>query len=71
MQTSRTNNKGDISTFKVRYVDYFGTPWMTLNYELQVQMSARMERTYIFVIHITYEDIQPSTYEKQPVEKCR
>ena len=25
----------------------------------------------ISVIHITYEQIQPSTYEKQPVEKCR
>ena len=25
------NNKGDIGTFKVRYVGYFGTPWMTLN----------------------------------------
>ena len=23
--------KGDISTFKVHYVGYFGTPWMTLN----------------------------------------
>ena len=31
LQTSRTNNKGDIGTFKVRYVGYFGTPWMTLN----------------------------------------
>ena len=31
LQTSRTNNKGDISTFKVRYVGYFGTPWMILN----------------------------------------
>ena len=27
----RTNNKGDIGTFKVRYVGYFGSPWMTLN----------------------------------------
>ena len=39
-QTSRTNNKGDIGTFKVRYVVYFGTPWMILNEELQGQMSA-------------------------------
>ena len=31
-------------------------------------MSARLFRTYISGIHITYEDIQPSTYEKQPVE---
>ena len=32
-------------------------------------MSARLLRTCIYVIHITYEEIQPSTYEKQPVEK--
>ena len=25
------NNKGDIGTFKVRYVGYFVTLWMTLN----------------------------------------
>ena len=31
LQTSRTNNKGDIGTFKVRNVGHFGTPWMTLN----------------------------------------
>ena len=31
LQTSRTNNKGDVSTFKGRYVGYFDTPWMTLN----------------------------------------
>ena len=42
LQTSRTNNKGDITTFKVHYVGYFGTLWMTLNYELQGQMSARL-----------------------------
>ena len=27
----RLNNKGYIGTFEVRYVGYFGTPWMTLN----------------------------------------
>ena len=31
MQISRTNNKGDVGTFKVCYVGYFGTPLMTLN----------------------------------------
>ena len=31
LQISRTNNKQDIDNFKVRYVGYFGTPWMTLN----------------------------------------
>ena len=31
LQTSRTNNKGDIGTLKVCYMGYFGTPWMTLN----------------------------------------
>ena len=30
LQISRTN-KGDIGTFKVCYMGYFGTPWMTLN----------------------------------------
>ena len=34
-------------------------------------MCARLSRTCISVLHITYEEIQPSTYEKQPVEKCR
>ena len=61
---------GDIDIFKVHYVGYFGTPWMTLNLELQGQMSARLQRTCISVINITYEEIQPSTYENQPVEKC-
>ena len=42
LQTSTTNNKGDIGIFKVRYVGYLGTPWMTLNKELQGQMSARL-----------------------------
>ena len=40
MQTCKTNNKGDIGTFKVLLVGYFGTSWMSLNEELQVQMSA-------------------------------
>ena len=31
LKTSRTNNKGDIGTFKVCYVGYFGSPWITLN----------------------------------------
>ena len=39
-QNSGTNNKGDIGTFKVCYVGHFGTPWMTLNEELQGQMFA-------------------------------
>ena len=39
-QTSRINNKGQIGIFEVCYVGYFGTPWMTLNEELQGQMSA-------------------------------
>ena len=38
-QTSRTNNKGDIGTFKVHFMGYFGTLWMTLNKELESQMS--------------------------------
>ena len=38
-QTSRTNNKGDTGTFKVHHMGYFGTPWMTLNEELQGRMS--------------------------------
>ena len=25
----------------------------------------------MYMCHITYEEIQPSTYEEQPVEKCR
>ena len=62
---------GDIGTFKVRYVGYFGTPWMTLNYEPQCQMAGRLQRTCISVVRITYEEIQRSTYENQPVEKGR
>ena len=31
-------------------------------------MSAKVVED-ISVLHITYEEIQPSTYEKQPVEK--
>ena len=54
-------NKGDIGTFKDRYMGYFGIPWMTLNEERQGQMSASLQRTCISVIHITYEEIQPST----------
>ena len=41
-QTSRTNNKGDIGTFKVCSMGYFGIPWMTLIEELQGEMSARL-----------------------------
>ena len=41
-QTSRTNNKGDIGTFKVCYMGHFGIPWMTLNEEPQSQMFARL-----------------------------
>ena len=33
---------GDIGTFKVCYMGYFGTPWITLNEELQGQMSASL-----------------------------
>ena len=33
---------GDIGTFKVYYVGYIGTPWMTLNLELQGLMSERL-----------------------------
>ena len=33
LETSRTNNKGDI----VRYVAYFGTPSMTLNKSFKVK----------------------------------
>ena len=32
-QTTSTNNKGDIGTFKVCDVGYSGTLWMTLNKE--------------------------------------
>ena len=31
LQTSRTNNKGDLGTFEVCYVGYFSTLWITLN----------------------------------------
>ena len=31
--------KVDVGTFKVCHKGYFGTPWMTLNEELQGQMS--------------------------------
>ena len=48
---------------------YHGSPWMTLNKELQDQMSACLQRTYISVIQITYEEIQPSSHENQPVQK--
>ena len=48
---------------------YFGTPWITLNEELPGQMSACLNRTYISVIHITYEEIQTSSHKNQPVEK--
>ena len=34
-RSSRRNNKGDIGTVRVRYMGYFGIPWMTLNEELQ------------------------------------
>ena len=47
----------------------WGAVGMTLNEELHCQMSACLKRTYISVIHITYEEIQPSSYENQPVEK--
>ena len=59
---------GDIGTFKVRYMGYFGTPWRTLTEELQGQMSARLYRTCISVTHVTYKDIQRSIYENQPAE---
>ena len=58
-QTSRTNNQGDTGTFKVCYVGYFGIPCL------------HTCRRHISVIHITYEDIQSSSYENQPVEKGR
>ena len=41
---------------------------MTLNDELQGQMSGHV---YLVIHMITYEEIQPSTYENQPVEKGR
>ena len=34
--------KREIDTFKVRYIGYFGTLWMTLNEELQGQISASL-----------------------------
>ena len=55
----------------VCYMGYFGILWMTLNEKPQGQMSARLQRTSIYVIHITYEEIQPSTYDNQPVEEGR
>ena len=33
---------GDVGTFKVRYMGYFGIPWMTQNEKLQGQMCARL-----------------------------
>ena len=41
---------GDISTFKVCYMGYFGIPWMALNEELQGQMSARLN---VYLLHIS------------------
>ena len=42
---------------------------MTLNEGLKGQMYARLLRTYISVIHITFSEIQLSTSENQPAEK--
>ena len=70
-QTTRSNNKGDIGTYKFRYMGYFVPLWVTLNEELQGHLSAFLKRTYIYVIHMTYEEIQSSSYDKQPVEKGR
>ena len=71
LQTSRTNNKGDTDTSKVCYLGYFGILWMNLNEGFQGQMSERLQGTHISVIHITYEEIQPSGYENQSVPKGR
>ena len=73
LKNSRTNNKGDIRTFKVRYVGYFGTLWMTLyQHTSRSNVCKVVKDMYIcYTYHHIYEEIQTSTYEKQPVEKCR
>ena len=44
---------------------YFGGLWMTFNEELQGQISACLQRTYILcIIYTTHRMIELSVYEK-------
>ena len=43
---------GDIGKFKVHFMGYFGTQWMTLNEELQCQMCVRLY--FVFVCMYLY-----------------
>ena len=62
LQTSRTYNKGDIGTFKSSPC---GVLW---SFKIKCLQGCT---GHISVIHITYEEIQPSTYEIRPAERGR
>ena len=44
-------------------VRYFGGLWMTFNEELQGQVSACLQRTYICIIYTPHRMIQLTVYE--------
>ena len=53
-------------------VRYFDGLWMTFNEELQGQISACLQRTYICSIYTSHRMIKVSVYENwgQNVKKC-
>ena len=74
MNISCKFEKGSYNTFtlsvnispkrpKMASVRYFGGLWMTFNEELQGQINACLQRTYICIIYTSHRMIQLSVYE--------
>ena len=70
---SKTNVKQDVDTLKFDQKLLCGIPWQSVgDYEIRPPKSnvCMLVKAYIFAVHITNEEIQPSTFEDQSVGKA-